>query len=309
MVRTVASKLIRMPYAGFIYRYMEKVYGKRSYSRKIKRGTPIIVYQMGKVGSSSIKNSLESRGIEPVFHLHRMNPDNIEQVRLEYINNNRKPLDEWLGTMLYANIVIKGKRAKFITLVREPIDRNVSAFFQNFGRFTGADYNDTDLAIQDLFNTFIEQYRHEVPLIWFDVEINQTLGIDVFEYPFPKEKGYLSMERGNFKLLILKLEIDDSVKERAISEFLGVSDFKLIRSNIAQEKSYATMYADFTKKLELPESYVEIMCDSEYTKHFYSDAEIEAIRSKWRNRVGKNELPDIVHEKLLKASSRVLTES
>lgn len=180
-------------------------------------------------------------------------------------------------------------------------------FFQNFGRFTGVEYdNADDLVIQELVSTFVKEYRHPVPLIWFDVEIRQALGIDVFEYPFPKEKGFLTIEKGNFQLLIIKLEVDDSVKERAIGEFLGVRDFKLTRSNVAQDKSYDAAYADFIKMLELPESYVEIMCNSEYARHFYTEAEIEAIRSKWRNRIGRNLLPAHVHEELYRASSRIV---
>ena len=70
--------------------------------------------------------------------------------------------------------------------------------------------------------------------------------------------------------------------------------------------SYAATYADFIRNLELPECYVEIMCGSEYMRHFYTDAEIESIRSKWRNRVGKTELPAAIHEELLRASSRVV---
>jgi len=59
------------------------------------------------------------------------------------------------------------------------------------------------------------------------------------------------------------------------------------------------MYRDFLESIELPDTYVEIMCNLEYTRHFYTDAEIEAIRSKWRNRFGKTELPSDRREELL----------
>jgi len=281
MLRSVGRKLMRMPYAGLIYGHMEKVHRKRKYSRDILRGTPVIVYQMGKVGSVSIKNSLESCGVAPVFHVHKMNPSGIHWVRHKYLVINQIPWTYWLGERLFADIIHKGRTANFITLVREPISRSISDFFENFGKFI----DDSNYTVEELIRIFIEKAAHAIPLIWFDKEMKPILGIDVYQYPFPKEKGYHVIEKGNFKLLIIKLDIDDSEKERAISEFLGISDFKLTRSNIAKEKSYATMYADFTKKIELPESYVEIMCNSEYTRHFYTDAEIEAIRSKWRNRV------------------------
>lgn len=133
-----------------------------------------------------------------------------------------------------------------------------------------------------------------------------VLGIDAYQYPFPKENGYLTIKQGNFELLIIKLEVDDSVKEKAIMEFLCIEDFKLTRSNLDQDKNYAKTYREFLEAIELPETYVEIMCSSEYVRHFYSDTEIEAIRSKWRKRVGKTELPPAIYEELLRAASRVV---
>lgn len=242
---------------------------------------PIVVYQMGKVGSSSVTESLKLACVNHVFHVHRMNPDNIQRVRKEYLDNNQRPLDEKVGERLYRSIVERRRKAKFITLVREPISRNISAFFQNFMRFTGAEYDDADYTVEELVEIFIRDYKHSVPSTWFDVEMKQTLEIDVYEYQFPKEKGYLSIKKGNFELLILKLEVDDSIKESAIAQFIDKEDFRLIRSNVAKEKNYFQTYRDFILTLKLPESYVESMCNSEYTRHFYSDAEIESIRSDW----------------------------
>ena len=289
-----------------VRRRLRKALDKGLYLRELKRGTPVIVYQMGKVGSSSIRDSLKSCGFAPVFHVHRMNPDNIEKVRQEYSDNNQAPPDESLGERLYADFINKQKRARFITIVREPVSRNISAFFENLRRFTGVEYGDADFTIEELVDIFIERYRHSVPLTWFDIEIKQTLGIDVYEYLFPKEKGYLAIRKGSFELLILKLEVDDSIKENAIAEFLDLEAFKLIRSNVAQDKNYSRTYRDFVRTIKLPESYVEIMCGSEYTRHFYSGIEIESVLSKWQDKIHKKELPPTVHQELLRASSRVV---
>lgn len=304
MFRSVGSKLIRMPYAGLIFRHMEKAYRKRKYSRDILKGTPIIVYQMGKVGSASIKNSLESCGIEPVFHVHKMNPSSIQRVRHKALVMNLTPWAWWLGERLFSDIIQKGKKAKFITLVREPISRSISTFFQNFVKFTGVEYDDANFTVEELVRIFMEKSAHAIPLGWFDKEMKSVLGIDVYQYPFPKGKGYLTIKHGNFELLIVKLEVDDSVKEKAISDFLGIEDFRLTKSNVAQDKIYARTYADFIKTLQLPESYVRIMCNSEYMRHFYSDTEIESIRSKWQNKVGNAELSPAIHKELLRAASR-----
>jgi hypothetical protein len=287
-----------------VRRALGKALHKGLYLRELKKGTPVIVYQMGKVGSSSIGDSLKSCGVAPVFHIHRLNPDNIEKVQQEYLDHGLVPLDESLGERLYAEVIQKRKSVKLITLVREPIGRNMSAFFQNFKRFTGVEYDDADFTVEELVNLFVEGYRHPVPLTWFDVEMKQTLDIDVYEYPFPKEKGHLTIKKGNFELLILKLEVDDAIKEKAIAEFLDVEDFRLIRANVGQDKNYARTYRDFLRTIRLPKSYVELMCTSQYTRHFYSDAEIEAVRSEWRDRIETTELPPAVHQELFKASAR-----
>jgi hypothetical protein len=130
--------------------------------------------------------------------------------------------------------------------------------------------------------------------------------IDVFDYPFPTKKGFQVIRQGYFELLILKLEIDDSIKERAIKEFLGLKDFRLIRANIGQEKNYAESYRDFLRTIHLPEEYVQMLNASDYAKHFYSKKEIDAVQAKWRDRITRAELPPAVHEKLLKASSRIV---
>lgn len=269
------------------------------------RSTPIIVYQMGKVGSSAVRESLKNQGFSSVFHAHLMNPTHIQRVRQEYLAHSARAPNEWKGRMLYNSIVRGGKRAKFISLVREPLGRNISAFFQNFKRFTGTEYDQASFMIDELADIFIKGYEHTVPLTWFDWEVKPVLGIDVYQHPFPQDKGWLTIKKGSFELLILKLEIDDSRKERALADFLGVSEFRLVRANVAREKKYAKTYQDFLRSIKLPESYVEIMCNSEYIRHFYSEAEIEAIRARWRDRTETVELPADIRQELSKASRRI----
>ncbi len=265
-----------------------------------KLGTPVIVYQMGKVGSTSLEKSLNVYKIKPVFHVHRMNLENISKVHQEYLDKNLTPLDESLSARLYKDIVKKHRKAKFISLVREPISRNISAFFQNLDRFIGTSCEEADFVTEELVHIFIREYKHSVPLTWFDIEMKQVLDIDVYEYPFPKEKGYLSIKKGNFELLILKLEIDDSVMEKVIRKFLDIEDFNLIRSNSAKDKIYFRTYHDFLQTIKLPKAYIEILCNSKYTRHFYSEKEIKSIESKWYKRIPEVKLPMAVYQDLLR---------
>ena len=242
---------------------------------------PIVVYQMGKVGSTSVKESLKSCGFDSIYQVHRLYPENIEGVRQDHLKRNSQPPDESVGMLLYYHVVKKRKKCKFITLVREPIGRNISAFFENFKFFTGMSFTDQVFSMSQLTNIFLNNYPHSVPLTWFDEEMKRSLGIDVYEYEFPKEDGYLCINEYPFELLIIKCEMVDSIKERIISDFLSLDNFSLNRANLAQDKNYSETYQRFKNGINLPASYIEMMCDSKYMKHFYEYAEIESIRSKW----------------------------
>lgn len=250
--------------------------------------TPIIIYQMGKVGSNSILLSLEKLGIISLFHTHFLSKT-IE--KREYFDPRplllkRTKIERFRGEknadFLYKNIILKKRPVKIITSTREPIGRNISAFFENFERETGQKYENSDLTPQKLTEIFLDFFPHSIPLQWFDKNIKTNLGIDVYEYTFPRELGYLSIHKDNVDLLILKSEIPDAVKEKSIADFLGIKEFKLINSNIGEKKSYSNTYKLFKQSLKLPASYIEEMRNSKYFNHFYSEAEIQKIIDKWR---------------------------
>jgi hypothetical protein len=112
----------------------------------------------------------------------------------------------------------------------------------------------------------------------------ETLGIDVYAHPLPKKKGQWVIRGMNCELLVLKLEQGDEVKEKAIRRFLNLEEFGLTRSNVGEDKDNARRCRVFKDRLRLPTSYVEMMCDSVYMKHFYSEKEIGAIGSRWHGR-------------------------
>jgi hypothetical protein len=210
-----------------------------------------------------------------------MHPDQIRVVRQEHLCIHQIPPDDSVGERVYREIISKNRLSKYITLVREPIARNISAFFQNFARFTGHRVENASQGPEELVSSFFQNYRHTVPLTWFDAEIKKTLGIDVFDHPFPTEKAYQFISRNNFELLILKLETNDTTKEKAIKLFLDLEQFTLRRRNTAERKNYSKLYRDFLKHIRFPKDYIDGMYESAYTQHFYTADEIQSFRKKW----------------------------
>ena len=175
--------------------------------------------------------------------------------------------------------------------MREPIGRNVSAFF-HFVSGARDSIDKTHLPVSELGRLFLDNPEqkvasknqvfldHEQPLEWFDVNIKKYFGIDVYEKPFP-EIGMSTYVSGNVELLAMRIDVDDVEKERAIREFLNYPAFKLINTNVGSAKDYSSLYSEFKKNVRLPAAYIEKMCDSKYFRHFYTDDEIRKVGDFW----------------------------
>lgn len=233
--------------------------------RLLKIARPLLVYQLGKVGSSSLEYSLDRAWPGLTVHAHSMIPHNTETVELtgmrEFVVQKRKPL-------------------LVISLVREPIARNVSAFFENFDREISKVGDRPILSVDNMIEIFLAKYPHQIPLTWFDDHMKPDCGIDVYQHPFPSN-GVQVIEEGHVRLLLMRVEIDDELKESAIKDFLGLKEFRIKRVNDAGQKAYIETYRVFREKFVPPDSYIEQMYESRYFKHFYAGHKAQLV-AKWK---------------------------
>ena len=95
------------------------------------------------------------------------------------------------------------------------------------------------------------------------------------------EAGFSVIEQGNMKLLTLKLEKLDTCIEKAFQTFLGLENFSLRKANTSEEQGYYPVYKRFRAEVGLPESYLDMMYESRFTRHFYSQTEIDGFRKNW----------------------------
>jgi hypothetical protein len=243
---------------------MLEIRDRLMFSYWLKRARPVLIYQMGKVGSTSLGRSLANGypGISVNTH--------------DFFAEHRK----WLVRRLFRSVSEEGTELDVITLIREPVGRNISAFFENYERFAGVKYQKSDLTVAQLRDLFLANYLHDLPLEWFENHIERTFGIDVYASPFP-ESGYATYEKGGVRLLVIKLEIPDTAKEKAVGEFLELRAFQLTRANVGDVKEYADQYTAFKREVHLPSHYLDRMCRSRYFTHFYSPDVIEEVRQRW----------------------------
>ena len=257
---------------------------------------PIVIHQMGKVASTAIYESFQDLNLNTysIYHTHYLSDSGLSESERFYKDNYNRiraihtPLIHSYYVRRYLNSSTKHK-LKVITLVRDPVAKNVSSFFQNLEYLFGFSVhkqvrkNGIESILKDLDSLFLEKFtRHDIPLRWFDSEVKTVFNIDVFATPFMIEKGYQIYESECADVLLLKLEVLDKVLEEAFSQFLGIKRFKLKAENVGDDKKYAQVYKSFKKAISLPEDYLDKMYSSKYARHFYSDEEIASFRSKWK---------------------------
>jgi len=269
---------------------------------------PLLVYQMGKVGSKTVIESLKALEIDRrIYHFHMLRPDRIgeyENWRKKFFGSDNSRL-EYVWKCQYIRKQIEhgldGKKWKIITLVRDPIARNLSDFFQNIKmeqlannqqwKLKGVgsevspvyDFEITvnNLDTKELIEIFLKKYRHYDPLKWFDREFLNILDIDIYASDFRTSKGYKIYEEKEAVVLLLRLENFNDCAAEAFKEFLDIDDLALVNTNVGSKKYHAQIYEAFKNAIVFPEAYLDKIYSSKFAQQFYSQAEIEKFRAKW----------------------------
>lgn len=259
--------------------------------RKYNIREPIIVYQMGKVGSSSVFHSLVNLQLDvPIYHLHYLNQldENEAMLRRMFPDGTGGALHLIeRGRMLRAQMAQNpNQKWNLLSLVRTPIPRLISAFFQDIepvARRMGY-ANPEQLTARELAQYFVSSFSDETPSHWFQEQVQPLFGIDVYATPFARGQGYQIYQSATARLLLLRLEDLNRVAANALWEFLKIPNFKLVAYNIGEAKSYGALYREFINLLRLPPSLVGHWNTLLYARHFYTPEELQASVARWVER-------------------------
>lgn len=252
----------------------------------------ILVYQNGKVGSSTVSRSLRNAGVENA-HVHRFffSRDIVGELVLG--EEKKEIIDESnllkLGHSDYVKAVKDDmKNKKIITMVREPISVDLSTVFQWIG--TGIAYRYIAKRVKDgkIFQQIVSELVMKIQnrlFDWFDEELRELCGIDVYSYPFDKEKGYTIISKNETEVLILKAEKLSSLTD-VIRDFVGNQNLELTDENVGRNKKYAHLYQKVKKNIMLPREYVEYYYNNNACMdHFYTKEEQKSFLDKWKGHI------------------------
>lgn len=272
---------------------------------------------MGKVGSTSVVSALQR--IFPAQRIHQTHLLSDEGVLrgmewwLDQPNAPRvKVPDHLLASIELGRQLADGVDSAdwyLLCLVREPVGRNVSAFFQDLHRQWlphlpatsreictrvlkgSADPTEAEFRalLSDLSDVFENKFPHGWYDRWFDEEMRDVFGIDVFAGEFPTDRGFQIYRNGTVRMLLLRIEDLPQVFDVAVREWLDGSPFATValppwreeRANDAGAKRYADLYRAFLDARLVSPEILATVGDSRTARHFYTPAERAEFRSRW----------------------------
>lgn len=224
---------------------------------------PVLIWQMGRVGSVALMQSLQKRGVNP-FHAHY-----IFSLVGEFTKADHRSLLKQLikPTQLW----------RIISIAREPISRNLSAFLYGLNKENY--YNFPYYKPERLANLFINNYNHSWCHNWFDLELGKLASVydHDFDYNLNCQRLY---SYGKFDIMVLRTEnLNDYTK--IFERFLNLPNLFIPTLNSSNQWYYSSFV--WYLRHELPKEFVEKQYTTEYAKHFYSEEEREKLFEYWTN--------------------------
>ncbi len=252
-----------------IRRYFhERKYGENYY----------LVYSMGKVGSSTVYTELIRQFPVDAIQLHFLSDHWLKEVlptMHDAFGYHAGLADEYAAHRKQK----PNQRLKIITMVREPVIRDISDVFENWKTFFSLEK--AHELTSEMVLTRLRMHKFEYTLNWFDNEFRNWTGIDIYNKPFDKEQGYSVWHFDAFDVLCIKLEKMDSVLTKGMLELGGPPLKQGSNANVATSKAIKDVYKDVSNKFRLSPEQENILLNSKYLNHFYTADEIMALKTRW----------------------------
>lgn len=256
----------------------------------------VFIWQMGKVGSSTVFKSLRPYanpgislapvvGESPRWLIHH----NLIQT------HSIKPLYDVLHHSEEEFVII--------SLVRDLLARNISTIFQSMN-YREPWRNDYFIAGVEEFQAMPYEQQEQAIIghlrrlntgssvsSWYDnllkshfyyPDIDRHF-IDVYAKPFDWERGFQTYESksGRVRMIIIRLENLDNVAVE-LGKFMGLDDFKLRHDNLASDKWYQPIYKKFNSRYKPTVAELQSIYGSKFMNYFYSPGQINSLASRWR---------------------------
>jgi len=258
--------------------------------RRIEDAFPVLIYQMGKVGSSTVAATLEQLDLDrPVLHVHTLAIDHVEQAIRKQRNSVSPYLPHHLVTsrLLAEKLVNERFPCQIITLTREPVGRAISFVFEDWKKKAREARSangvfDIEAVNQAVTNLLRNHNGHADPGHWFERELHRVWGIDAFAVPYDHKCGFTIIRKEGVEVLLIRMEDLNRALipalEALLDKRLGRAELK--RANTGAKKWYAEDLRAVKNAYCLPEDIADTVFQTQYMTHFY-EPRSDQLRDRW----------------------------
>ena len=226
------------------------------------------VVSVAKVASASMAVQLRRNGYQPTTHTH-----DLEFLR-DVVNSSEN------------NLIVSG--------VRNPVDRNLSYFFQGFvkrfhsqfkikkNNYTGEVIQGVqNLTVNDHPQKVIDTFKNQQWLYTFTDWFEEFFEIvDIYDKPFDKQKGYKIYKiKNNNTLLIYTVEqLPQSLD--SICNDIGIVNISTHHNN-SKDREYSCLYTQVKETIIYEKEYLDKLLGSNIINYFYTDQDIHNMYKKY----------------------------
>jgi hypothetical protein len=270
---------------------------------------PVLVYQMGKVGSTSLHAGLKACLPDtPIHHSHLLDPRSFARYERWFAHDPALPaalVASTRGQIAAAHgyrhdLLSDGPRWRVITLTREPMAHLVSVLFHHLAIYRRlSDANAPGAPVLDRLHAFaIDSLRRWVDAAgqpdvdparaaltlasrWFDEELGPVLSVDVYARPFATDRGAVRWRTPRADVVLVRFEDLPWAAPDAVRALVGRDDFLLPAENRAQDRPSGASYLEYLRRCRFPADLVAAVYATRYATHFYSESERAELARRW----------------------------
>jgi len=229
-----------------------------------------LVYTMGKVASTAVSESLTCSGI-PNHHVHLMTDDSLYEAMAESAGSRAFPADHVGRSISIYRRFKNSKCVKIVTLIRDPLARNISTVFQNLSK--------RSYGFQEL-SRLVEQLPTDPITQWNNEQFKPAIGISLFDVGFSPEDKFSVYCSGRFEVLTIRTDLSNIKKSELLSDFFH-QEVNVGVANEASTKWYNELYTEFLKEMPLNAEWIDHCLNSVGLSVFFTDDEIANLRKKY----------------------------
>jgi hypothetical protein len=266
-----------------------------SYRRRVARNRrdgqeTVFVFCHPRVGSKSLYLTLEATpGISPI-HLHAITETHSRfRFGQPIVSNDGVACNSAARALVARAHIDAVAHQRFVVSLRDPIAVNVS-FFVFWGRkywFRDAWNRAAELDDAALERLFVERFPHRSMLRWLDLEFTPATGLDTRTLAFDATRGAGIVAGARASALILRADIPDATKREELAAFLGRPVAEVARANDIGSRypAQAGLMERLRRIVPGIPGYVDAILGSPFARRFWTGAQLETMRCKWKQRV------------------------